>query len=223
MNFYPNQIFHIYNQGNNRRQVFYSDQNFEFFLYRLRGGLGPFGDIISYCLMPNHFHILFFVRHVEVARSVLNESRDKAEWSRRKRKHGAKAIPIQPQNLSASKRAELVSLNSTIGHIQKGYTRAINAENDWSGSLFRAKCKVKDGMINDFVTTNNDNSKSRFDFTNDYARTCIRYIHDNPVKAGMVQNAEEYKWSSAPDYSGLRNGTLCNLNIGKQILGDEFG
>jgi REP element-mobilizing transposase RayT len=30
----------------------------------------------------------------------------------------------------------------------------------------------------------------------------INYIHQNPVKAGFVENPEDYKYSSAKDYSG---------------------
>ncbi len=33
-----------------------------------------------------------------------------------------------------------------------------------------------------------------------YLVTVIRYIHNNPVKAGMVKKAEEYKWSSECTY-----------------------
>ena len=31
----------------------------------------------------------------------------------------------------------------------------------------------------------------------------IRYIHLNPVRAGMVQDAEEHLWSSHPSYVGV--------------------
>ncbi len=30
----------------------------------------------------------------------------------------------------------------------------------------------------------------------------LRYIHDNPVKAGLVLCSEHYKWSSAGEYAG---------------------
>ena len=30
----------------------------------------------------------------------------------------------------------------------------------------------------------------------------LRYIHENPVRAGIVEKAEEYKYSSAKDYAG---------------------
>ena len=33
-----------------------------------------------------------------------------------------------------------------------------------------------------------------------YFLTVLRYIHQNPVKAGLVKNVEDYKWSSYNDY-----------------------
>ncbi len=37
-----------------------------------------------------------------------------------------------------------------------------------------------------------------------YLLIIIRYIHNNPVKAGMVQKPEEYKWSSIHAYYGCK-------------------
>ena len=36
----------------------------------------------------------------------------------------------------------------------------------------------------------------------DFVGKCIDYIHQNPVKAGLVFRAEDYVYSSAVDYSG---------------------
>lgn len=40
----------------------------------------------------------------------------------------------------------------------------------------------------------------------------INYIHDNPVRAGIVKNAEDYVYSSACDYSGKKG--LVHLKPG---------
>jgi len=39
-----------------------------------------------------------------------------------------------------------------------------------------------------------------------YLLCLARYIHQNPVKAGIVQKAADYKWSS---YHGYPNGGNC--------------
>ncbi len=43
--------------------------------------------------------------------------------------------------------------------------------------------------------------------TNEFAIQKLNYIHENPVKEGIVERAEDYIFSSARDYSGL-NGKL---------------
>jgi len=37
----------------------------------------------------------------------------------------------------------------------------------------------------------------------------IEYIHANPVRRGLCLRAEEWFWSSAADYAGVRNGPAC--------------
>jgi putative transposase len=44
----------------------------------------------------------------------------------------------------------------------------------------------------------------------DYPQVCFNYIHNNPVKAKLVQKVEEWEFSSAMDYAGLRKGKLIN-------------
>ncbi len=61
MNFSINQIYHIFNQGNNRGKIFFNDRNYYFFIKKIKEFIGPYGQIICCCLMPNHFHILLYV------------------------------------------------------------------------------------------------------------------------------------------------------------------
>jgi len=42
-----------------------------------------------------------------------------------------------------------------------------------------------------------------------------RYIHNNPIKAGIVKNPNEYKWSSYSNYMGEINDTYGLLNTSK--------
>ncbi len=58
MKLYPNNIYHIYNRGNNKQKIFFTKKNYLFFLQKTRAELKPYSDIICYCLMPNHFHFM---------------------------------------------------------------------------------------------------------------------------------------------------------------------
>ncbi len=52
-----------------------------------------------------------------------------------------------------------------------------------------------------------------------YLINCIKYIHDNPVKAGMVKKGEDYKYSSCSNY--MKNRGECKSPIMQQIFGAE--
>ena len=52
--------YHIYNRSN--EMLFYSRENYIYFLKKIRNNILPFADVLAYCLMPNHFHIIATVK-----------------------------------------------------------------------------------------------------------------------------------------------------------------
>jgi REP element-mobilizing transposase RayT len=54
----PGRFFHIYNRGNNKERIFYQDKNYVYFIEKLKKHIRPHLNIFSFCLMPNHFHLL---------------------------------------------------------------------------------------------------------------------------------------------------------------------
>ena len=59
MEFEPDNFYHIYNQGNNRQRLFDSNpHDYHLFLTLMRKHLLSHMDLMAYCLMPNHFHLL---------------------------------------------------------------------------------------------------------------------------------------------------------------------
>jgi len=218
MKFYKNQLFHIYNQGNNQRQIFFSEEHRKFFLWKMRAYLLPFGDLVAWCLMSNHFHWQFYVREVSMERKRLWELADKVEWKRRVKKYGDKAQTVNRDWSRLDGKNKTIDLNESIGILQRSYSRAINKEKGWSGSLFKEECQAKDGWIDEFVTLKKNGKEDyRFIPGNDYGFHCFNYVHNNAVEAKIVKEAIDYEWSSAKDYAGLRNGTLCNLEMGRQL------
>lgn len=66
--FIENGYYHIYNRGVEKRDIFLDKQDYSVFLSYLKSYLNPIGsdphplatelDMLSFCLMPNHFHLL---------------------------------------------------------------------------------------------------------------------------------------------------------------------
>jgi hypothetical protein len=56
--FLPDQYYHFYNRGNNRQEVFFERDNYLYFLRGMRKYLSGSMDVLAYCLMPTHYHLL---------------------------------------------------------------------------------------------------------------------------------------------------------------------
>lgn len=61
--------------------------------------------------------------------------------------------------------------------------------------------------------------------TDGYLLTVVRYIHQNPVKAGLVKKVSEYKWSSCCGYYGNDKQSylteMLNIDFVLGILNDD--
>jgi len=65
MSFIPFEIgnyYHIYNRGNNKDLIFIEKENYYYFLRLMKKYLAPIADIYSYCLIPNHFHLILKIK-----------------------------------------------------------------------------------------------------------------------------------------------------------------
>jgi len=122
--------------------------------------------------------------------------------------HGLNAATGGQQQIHAALRIMLSS-----------YVRAYNLRYDRRGSLLRAKTKHKPAYT-DFIPNDWD-LKEEIPFTQfiPYIQVCFRYIHRNPSEAGLVDSPELWKYSSAPDFAGLRDNGICNYQLVERILG----
>ena len=49
----------------------------------------------------------------------------------------------------------------------------------------------------------------------------VEYLHLNPVRRGLVKNAEDWKWPSMREYAGVSGEDqvrFCGLRIGRVLL-----
>lgn len=80
-------FYHVYARGANKRRIFLDEEDFLKFLQLLERYLSPedarnpYGvpypnfynkvDLLAYCLMPNHFHLLVYQRQVHMLTSLM--------------------------------------------------------------------------------------------------------------------------------------------------------
>ena len=168
MRFSPNTLYHIYNRGNNRQIIFPTGKNYDFFFKKVDLELKGLCDLLAYCLMPNHFHLLIYISEKSPGLNLLSN---------------------QNQQKLARK----------IGTILSSFSQAINKQEGSVGSLFQQKTKAK---ILD---------------SNSYSLACFNYIHQNPIKAGLVRRIEDWRYSSFNDYLEEKS-TLCNLKLARELI-----
>ena len=58
MRFEAHTLYHLYNRGNDGMTLFYGPADYGLFLRKIRHSLLPHCQLLAYCLMPNHFHLL---------------------------------------------------------------------------------------------------------------------------------------------------------------------
>ncbi len=207
MHFEPGIVYHIYNQGNNRQKLFFNRDNYLFFLQKIRTQLTPHADLLAWCLMPNHFHIMVLAKDSASTRS--------ATLSRAPRSNNHQMT--QSHQMSCAD-----PLTKSIAIMLRSYTRAINKQQNTSGNLFRQKTKAIPlnqihGITPAYFNTQFGTKINATTPQEEYLNICFNYIHNNPVKAQLVRHATDWEFSSAQDYAGLRNGTLIQKQKAREV------
>jgi putative transposase len=72
VNFRAGYYYHLYNRGVNRQPIFFNDENWAYFIKRLRHYCkSDLIDIVAYCLMPNHYHLLVHLKIDDLSRKIM--------------------------------------------------------------------------------------------------------------------------------------------------------
>ncbi|MEW5797904.1 MAG: hypothetical protein AB1728_02750 [Bacteroidota bacterium] len=90
---------------------------------------------------------------------------------------------------------EIDVLRNNIGVLLSSYTKAINKQYNRNGSLFQRHTKA--------VVVDDES----------YLLTLIMYIHQNPIRAGLIDYQEDWKFSSYQDYSGLHQAGIVKKGL----------
>ncbi len=124
MELLSNHYYHIYNRGNNKEQLFYSPENYEFFLFKYRQHCFHVFETYAFCLMNNHFHLLISVRSKEGQEKLYESGNLKTKKLRSPSKH--------------------------LSNFFSSYTQSINKQTGRIGSLFQKNFKRKEVTTDDY-------------------------------------------------------------------------
>jgi REP element-mobilizing transposase RayT len=151
--------YHLFNRGVNRQPIFKSSENYRFLLKRITQFLLSFPiTLIAYCLMPNHYHFLFYVK---------NDA----------------------------------GLGPFLQRLFNSCTQAFNRQQNRTGTLFEGRAKSR--LVDEI----------------NYLFHIVRYIHLNPVSAGLVEKPEDWIFSNYREFIGLRHGPIFDA----EFLETQFG
>ena len=159
LTFQPYHDYHLYNRGNDRNAIFFERENYLHFLRLIRRHLiEETLDVLAYCLMPNHYHLLV--------------------------------------------RCQTAAVSEAMQRLSMAYTKAMNRRYNRVGSLFQGQFQA--------IAVASD----------EYLYHLTRYLHLNPVKAGLVTHPKDWEFSSYREYAGLRSGTLPRLDVVQQLMSE---
>lgn len=92
-------------------------------------------------------------------------------------------------------------LSKAIGEAHRRYTRKINTREGWRGYLWQGRF-------------------ASFPMDQQYLLAAARYVELNPVRAGIVVKAGQYRWSSARAHLTGRDDALVNVRPLLEIVDD---
>ncbi len=92
------------------------------------------------------------------------------------------AFSLMPNHYHLLLSTPLGNLSRFMRHVNGVYTQRFNKAHDYEGALFKGRYK---SILIEFDS---------------YFLQLIRYIHRNPIRAKLVSNPDEYKWTSHHAY-----------------------
>lgn len=128
--------------------------------------------------MPTHYHFLFWVKEPEGEKSGENEVSEDEKASEVSETSEGSSIPTQSAVSEAMRRFSI------------SYSKAINKRFDRVGSLFQGAYQAKHVAEESYLVS------------------LSRYVHLNPVAAGLVESPAAWRFSSYRDFIGERAGRL---------------
>ena len=165
----PDALIHVFGRTNGRDKLYYTEANNLYFLDRYRFHISPIAETLCYFLHINHFHFVIRVK----GPSELDLNHPSFTQTQ---------IKLLTNSISLNIAESIATVGSMhFSNFLNGYVQAINKQECRHGNLIQRPFKRK--LLRD----------------EDYLRTCIMYIHANPIKSRLAYTLEESRNSSYPE------------------------
>jgi REP element-mobilizing transposase RayT len=161
MEFLENELYHIYNRGNNKQRIFFKPENYLFFLRKVRKHIQPHCDILTWCLMPTHFHFMINTdsRTVQTKTIACTERNILGEGIRNLLSSYSQAINKQNDTTGSlfqqNTKAKPISKGSNLYdricfhyiHQNPMKAKLVTKMEDWEYSSFKDYCGKRNGTL----------------------------------------------------------------------------
>ena len=190
----PNSSYHIFNHANGFENVFREPENCRYFIEKYCLYISPIAETYAYCLMPNHFHLVVWIRRRETIEKIIINSNS----SFSKVLNFGKAEKIKNEIVEKY-------ISKQFANFFSCYTQSFNKRYDRMGSLFIKNFKRQ--PIED---------KQHF-------LNAIVYTHRNPIHHGFRKDFHEWEYSSYNQIMAELNNITQSTKLLKMVGGiDEF-
>lgn len=200
------QYFHVVSRVVERRFIF-GDEEKALFLRFMRQYEGFSGvQVVSYCLMSNHFHLLLYVppkpdaiaEEEVIRRMKCLYSRDQMnEFLSQLQELEGEGFQGYREKFLDQFRNRMFHLSHFVRELKLRFSKYFNALNDRKGTLWeeRFRCSLIEGKPNALMNT-------------------AAYIELNPVRAGLADHPKDYRWCSYSEaLSGGKNARQGIINL----------
>ena len=138
---------HVYNRGTNHQNIFFERENYLYFLRLIRQAFTTHDvDVVAYCLMPNHYHLLVYPRSDRLSEAMksLSLAYTKAMNKRFNRVGGLFQGRFQKRLVTDT--AYLVHLIRYI-HLNPVKANLVAQPQEWEFSSYQEYAKVRSGTL----------------------------------------------------------------------------
>ncbi|MBE9049317.1 transposase [Nostocales cyanobacterium LEGE 11386] len=140
-------FYHVYNRGNNQQNIFFERENYIYFLKLVREHLiSKAVDIVAYCLMPNHYHFLVYLRDETLSESMKSLSLAYTKAINRRFHRSGVLFQGRFQSIHVSQTDYLINLSRYI-HLNPVKAELVKQPEEWEFSSYLEYTGLRAGTL----------------------------------------------------------------------------